>query len=91
VVETGAAQFGENDQYGVITTQDLLRLVLWATGLVPKEPTALRRLIRQLKPLFKAHDAVTLAEVVAASGDREWLLLAEELKAWANRPLFKQD
>lgn len=91
MVETGPADFGESGQYGVITTQDLLRLVLWSTGFIPKEPVALRRLIRQLKPLFKAQDAVMLAEVFAANGDREWKLLAEELKLWANRPLFKQD
>lgn len=95
-IKSGAAQFGQDGQFGVVTKQDLLRLLIWSFGFAAQKQhrshaPGLRKLIRQLKPLFGAPDAITLAEVLAANPEEEWVALAEELREWANRPLFKQD
>ena len=97
MAETGVAEFGDKGQLGIVTKSDLLRLMLWAVTTMGRtsghEPTELRRMIRRLKTLFSPIEAITLAEFILNNTFQaeEWTALAEELRAYADRPLFRQD
>lgn len=84
MAETGAAKFG-NQQYGVLTKADSVRLIRMAIkGAVadPAEGYATRQLIQRMLPFIGQADAVMLAQecLAACVQQKEWGALAQLLK-----------
>jgi hypothetical protein len=79
MVETGMAHFGERGQYGVLNTDDLAHILLWAVrGALLEDPSLsypLRQTIRRLQPLITTQNQIMLAEVMKA----KWPELSKDL------------
>lgn len=92
-METGIAKFGDN-QYGVVTKNDMARLAAWAIGFAKAnshEAYEVRKLIRKLKPMLSPVDLVMLAEMSVEYKDAAWTDFSAELQMEAMKPPFKQE
>lgn len=90
MIETGLAQFGDG-QYGVLTTDDLLILLVWSIqGAEDSSASQVRKLGRRILPLLPAADLLTLAWVADEKPAKEWQAFAASVRELANRPPFKQ-
>lgn len=93
-VVTGPAKFG-NSQYGIVTRDDMTRLVMWAIGFAKATSTTgnegyeVRRMVRKLIPLLSPTDLIALADLADSCSDA-WKAIASEMREAANKPLFKQ-